>query len=1638
MLAARPASSPLTAIISLALALGACGRDHEPSPATDQDRAQNALVAVDEGAIRARVEGQELRLTVPVQRVTSKGVATELKLELVPVVGDGVLDAGPLRVDLTKQSQGEFEASLHLPQAIVEQAELVAFNVHIHDGENGGLSVTRSAFSALPRYEVRLEGPARMSAGKNVSYRVRAHDPKSFAPVPGAPVVLLLKRGDAEAKRLSAQTDARGDAFFELSLDDAGDYQISAQAESCGTHADVEQAVNVESGGSRLLLTTDKPIYQPGQNVHLRALSLRKGSNEPVAQVPVRFEILDGKGNKIFKRDLQSDAYGIASVEFRLGSVLNLGTFQVHAVVGDVDAQKTFEVSRYVLPKFALDTHLDKVWYRPADKVQGTVDARYFFGKHVSAGDVEITASSLDLGSNAFARVVGKTAADGRFPFEVALPRALVGLPLEQGQALVSLHVKVTDAAGQIVEKDVAVTVAAQAANVVLVPEATTLVPGVPNRVQVFVSDPGGGPVANASVQLKLDGNTDNVVTDAFGQAVAELTPEASSTGGILTTTTLPSLEVLSQTFTFGNQVGKEHVLVRTDRAVYDVGETVGIDITTTDPGRVYVDWLHEGQAVDQRTLETLEDNGRKAHFDFPLDTALAGNNRVEAYVVDNGGQVVRAGSTIFVREGGGLRIELATDKPQYEPGQPAKLTFSVTDAAGQPKVAALGVQIVDEAVFALVDAKPGLLRTYFELDDAFAEPHYQIGAPAGSVESLLFDDTRSDDQAKNAAAQERARASFAALGDMGVTGLHAGSWSATLQRMKTLLAPSLESEGKQLEAEVRRLVKRGQRWLASKGCSSQSYCENLGNSYASLLVDYVETHWGAADPWGRSYQVQPGYNTLSLLSRGPDEVNGTDDDCSVTVNAPTLPSLDVAAADGEFDDGDLDFAPEEHAGNPGNFGDAGISSPEPESGPSTGEPRVRREFPETLYVNPALITDPNGTATVEVPLADSITEWRVSSLANALDGTLGGGSHGVTVFQDFFVDIAFPAELTRGDEVTFPIALYNYLDEPQSVTVTLQASDWYTPIGATSTTVELAANAVQGVSFPVRVDDVGVHTLTAKAVGKQRSDAVERSVRVVADGKAFPAAQSGALGAGSQHLSVSYPNNAVPGSQELSLSVFPAFLSSVVSGMDTMLQAPYGCFEQTTSTTWPNVLVLRYMRDTQQITPEIELKAESYISAGYQRLLTYEHPTGGFSWFGTQDGHPYLSVTAFGVMEFADMAAVFEVDDAMLTRTITWLVGQQQGDGSWQGDQTEFFDFQTSLVRNTAFVVWALSSAGHQGDDIGRGLSYLRAHWNDDAKDAYTLAMVANAFASAAASDETLDSVLAALDGLKKVDGSKLSWDTGGTQTSFYGAGNDAAVTTTALVAHALLNAGAYPDLVKGAIESLVASRDQAGNFGSTQATIWTLKTLLLAARKGSSPALGDLSVLVDGQPLAQVPFTADQSDVLTTIDLASVATTGAHDVTLTFAGTGKLSYNLVSGYHLPWNQVPAQPAAPLAVGVSYDRTQLAVNDLARATVAITNQSGGRADMILVDVGIPPGFEVQTDDLDAYVSAHSLSKYELTPRQLILYVSSLETDEVRSFQYRLRATMPVKASDGGAEVYPYYEPARKSQAPGVTLVASE
>jgi hypothetical protein len=95
---------------------------------------------------------------------------------------------------------------------------------------------------------------------------------------------------------------------------------------------------------------------------------------------------------------------------------------------------------------------------------------------------------------------------------------------------------------------------------------------------------------------------------------------------------------------------------------------------------------------------------------------------------------------------------------------------------------------------------------------------------------------------------------------------------------------------------------------------------------------------------------------------------------------------------------------------------------------------------------------------------------------------------------------------------------------------------------------------------------------------------------------------------------------------------------------------------------------------------------------------------------------------------------------------------------------------------------------------------------------------------------------------------------------------------------------------------------------------------------------------------------------------------------------------------------------------------------------------------MVMVDLGIPPGFDLLSEDLQDYQEKSSslksghLSKFSLTATQAILYFNSFAPGDTVTVKFRLRAKYPIRARTFKSRVYEYYDPEVSSVAPPVQL----
>jgi uncharacterized protein YfaS (alpha-2-macroglobulin family) len=672
-----------------------------------------------------------------------------------------------------------------------------------------------------------------------------------------------------------------------------------------------------------------------------------------------------------------------------------------------------------------------------------------------------------------------------------------------------------------------------------------------------------------------------------------------------------------------------------------------------------------------------------------------------------------------------------------------------------------------------------------------------------------------------------------------------------------------------------------------------------------------------------------------------------------------------------------------------------------------------------------------------------------MAMLASTEAGALGTGTASLKVFQDFFVDLDLPVTLTQGDRVSLPVAAYNYTGGAGRVKLVLKQEDWFALDNSDSEkSVAVEAGRVGGAQFTIDAKKIGKFklTLTAHMDGAEgRDDVVVREIEVVPNGREQNLVFNGRLEKTVEH-ELKFPASEIPDATSILVRLYPGPLSEVIEGMDSILSMPGGCFEQTSSSTYPNVLALDYMKRTKKLTPEVHAKAEGYIANGYQRLLTFEVPGGGFSWFGQAPANKIL--TAYGLMEFSDMAKVSDVDPRLIERTGAWLASQQQADGSWKPD-TYFINegatnrFNSDQLRITAYIAWALVNTGAQGGAIEKAREYVEAHV-DARPDAYTLAVIANFAVDSKSDREFTRKAMEALMDARTEKGGEVSWNA--EETGVYSTGESAAIETTGLATQALLKWGHASETARKALAYLSAHKQASGNWGTTQATIMALRALLLSTELSAADVRGVVVVKVDGKDVETLKLTEENNDLLHQFVLKGIVAEKAHAVELTFDGTGGLAYQVVGRFFTPWREEHGneQEQGALTIHVAYDRATLAQNDVVTATATVRNNLPEFAKMVMVDLGIPPGFDLLSEDLQTFQETTAgdasgrLEKFSQTATQAILYFNGLAPGQTVSVKFRLRAKYPIRAKTFESRVYEYYDPAVSATAPPVELEVRE
>lgn len=1631
----------------------------------------------------------------------------------------------------------------------------------------------------LSQHETIVLGQQRLIPGAQAAIRVVVRDSRDAAPLPNATVNVLMRPqgGGREDSLFEGRTDVNGDieVTFTVPENAAPDQILVIETRSPLGADTLEHPVTVQRD-DRIHLTTDKPLYRPGDIIHIRALALSAFERRPAAEQRLRLTVTDARGNTVFRQTLTTSSSGVAAANFQLADEVNGGPYRLTATLGGTSARQTVTVlapedtTRATqaddLAAFDINMTTERDFYRPAERVTGTLRAVHAFGKPIVNGKVTILGSPGPIIS-ATVHITGQTDVSGNFDFTFDLP-PYGEESAEHLEDQFHIEAHVSDTAHRTETQHLTLSISEQALGIEAIPEGGQFHPGVENILYVLTQRPDGAPVeTNLTVRSVATDELFRVQTGPYGLAEVRFTPQTSSLRLDIEAEASDGA-LARRTFDFTSAAAAESVLLRPDAPLYRVGDTLRLTILTSEPtGVVYLDIAREGQtATPAQSSRAIPIVNGQAKIEIALPSDLFGTLHLHAYKILRSGEIVHATRRVVVEVGHDLSVALAPGAGAYRPGDTATLHVRVTDTAGAGLPAELGIAIIEESTYTLAERDPGRAKLTFLLEEALLTPRYQlhglglpdmIGAEAADEPALraaqagvaaaslaaapapspftLRVDSHADALARTRARQSESLAGLTlalhallllisliiltvnAIAIWRATrapqrlwrrvGLAVGSAAAILLLLSALPTALPGDAGivERLRVAFDGLAAQGgaRLLLALVGLGGlvvaslfavheQDYALGLslglillcGFIGGNLLVIAAQINDRPALTW-------PTLLILTLLSvgillRAVDFILAHRPRPAVALIAVTLFLL-IGAPALIRHSRDMGTAPSPSAAVTESkalpsLGQSPSETPEPDA---EGPPR-RPPLVATMLWLPSAITDENGALQVDFPVADSITTWRVAALASAQDGRLGSATSDLRVFQDFFIAVELPPALTVGDQISVPVAIYNYLPEPQTLQLEVEQARWFELLSASGREIEIAPNDVTRAYVPLRVLDAGRQTFQVTAWGSAMSDALRKEVRVAPDGKAQHLTRAGLVTTLTTPLSetVTFPDTALPGTPALTVKLTPGVINHLVASLDAIQRRPGDSFEPTVSAAYPSVLMLNHLQETEQTAPEVRTRARKIINAGYQQLTTFEVPEdpGGFSRFGQAPADPVL--TAYGLQALSDMQRVHPVDPALRERMAAWLFGQQWVDGSWAG-ATGILKAERLPV--TAFVLWGLADAGYASDvRAQRAANFLQAALAENEEPpGYTLALIATALVAMDTADEgeitpATGAILRRLRDLAIHEGDAARWESG--RTTYLGStGASANLETTALAALALFRAEHHGELAHAAVTMLSQNKDGVGAWHTTSATVMALRALM-ASTRANAGAAGDatiatpvtLDVILNAGAAQSVRITPEVFNTVqafTAPAFTQTLTFGADDVLLGAENTLEiqldhstpeqdavlmphLMYQIVGEYYIPWDDIAVEATTPEAIllNVAYDRPELAIGETVEVEVmvmlnpALTPAEAAHwtADSAIIEVGIPPGFEVQREDLGQIVSrlepapddpaAARVERCELAEGRIILYVTNLTSREPLTFTYRLRATFPVVAQTPASIAYDAYNPDVMGKAPPQTL----
>uniref|UniRef100_A0A7N8Y068 Alpha-2-macroglobulin-like n=1 Tax=Mastacembelus armatus TaxID=205130 RepID=A0A7N8Y068_9TELE len=691
----------------------------------------------------------------------------------------------------------------------------------------------------------------------------------------------------------------------------------------------------------------------------------------------------------------------------------------------------------------------------------------------------------------------------------------------------------------------------------------------------------------------------------------------------------------------------------------------------------------------------------------------------------------------------------------------------------------------------------------------------------------------------------------------------------------------------------------------------------------------------------------------------------------------------------------------------------------------------VRTFFPET-WIWDLVEVGESGTKDVSLTVPDTITTWETEAFCLSPQGFGLAPRKEITVFQPFFLELTLPYSIIRGEHFELKATTFNYLTSCIMVTVTPAPSLDYTltPLSGDQYTSCLCGSERKTLSWTMTPSTLGTVnvSVTAEAVASQAScdneivsvpergriDVVTKSLIVKAEGSEMEKTYNWLLCPKGQSLTeethIQLPENVILGSARASVSVLGDILGRALKNLDGLLQMPYGCGEQNMALLAPNIYILEYLTNTQQLTPAIKEKATTFLTSGYQRELNYKHADGAYSTFGSGAGNTWL--TAFVLRSFTKAQSFIYIDPQKIEESKTWLLQQQQENGCFLQSGKLFNNRMKGGVSDevtlSAYITAVFLEMKMPVNDPVMTRACPASSSQSLTSATPTLQLCWRTSSHLAGDMETRAQLLQHLDIAGIKEGGFLHWSQTANRNSA-----SLSVEISSYVLLAKLSASpSNEDLgyASHIIRWLTSQQNHYGGFSSTQDTVVALQALALYSTLVFSPE-GSSTVTVQS-PSGQLTFDVNQNNKLLYQEKMLQDLTGKYS--LEVKGTACVSMQISLHYNIP---TPTD-VTTLSVEVTPE-VDCTKSHRPKLTLKYSGKETS-TNMVILDIKMLSGFVPDPESLKRLKGALLVDRVEQNEDHVVVYLT-----EVRGI-YKLIQELPVEnLKPAVVKIYDYYQPSK-------------